>query len=426
MASSGQVVVAPKSAADSWSAASVKVLVVCLLAWAFDVYEQTIMQLVTPLLIQEWHVTPTTIGLVTTVSRWIGIWGIFVFPALSDVYGRRPILAGSILGYSLVTGLTGFAQNWQQLLAGTSLSRIALSGESPIGTVLIAETAPVRWRATALGGLVSGYPVGYMLTTLVGLAVVPRFGWRALYWLGILPAALVAFVMWGMNESPHFQMVATRARRHTFRQHFDPLAPVRHYPREMILGTLLYFLYLFTWGGWAAWMPDFLASEKHLGFKMAASYLSIWMFVAIFAYWFCGWLSDRLGRRYVIPAFVMPGAVLLAVLGRQNDPKTLLILGGVVNFLITGSFGSGLGYVSELFPTEIRGRAYGSAALFGGLASSISPTIIGWIATTRSIAAGLPLLALSFFLIGPIFMFAARETVGNELSDFVGQDQPEK
>lgn len=425
MAGSTQAAIAPSSAADGWTAASVKVLVICLLAWAFDIYEQTIMQLVTPLLIKEWQITPTTIGVVTTVSRWIGIWGIFVFPALSDIYGRRPILAGSIFGYSVVTGLTGFAQNWQQLLAATSLSRIALSGESPIGTVLIAETAPVRWRATALGGLVSGYPFGYMVTTLVGLAVVPRFGWRALYWLGILPALLVVAVMRTMKESPHFEAVATQSGKRAFRQHFDPLAPARHYPREMVLGTLLYFLYLFTWGGWAAWMPDFLASEKHLGFKTAASYLSIWMFAAIFAYWFCGWLSDRCGRRYVIPAFVMPGAVLLIVLGYQNDPKTLLVLGGVVNFLITGSFGSGLGYVSELFPTEIRGRAFGSAALFGGLASSISPTIIGWIATTRSIAAGLPILALSFFLIGPIFLFVARETVGQDLPDFVGEQPPE-
>ena len=410
-------IVAPS--ADRWTGYAVKVLIVCILAWAFDIYEQTIMQLVTPLLIKEWQITPTTIGMITTLSRWVGIWGIFIFPALADIYGRQPILAASILGYSLVTGLTGFARNWQQLLMATSLSRIAMSGEQPIGTVLIAETAPIRWRATALGGLVSGYPFGYMVTTLVGMAVVPRFGWRALYWLGILPALLVFVVMWGMKESPRFERVVTHGG--SLKRHFDILAPTRHYPREMILGTLLYFLYLFTWGGWSAWMPHFLASEKHLGFETAARYLSIWMFAAIFAYWFCGWLSDRFGRRYVIPAFVMPGAILLALLGPQNDPKTLLLLGGAVNFLITGSFGSGLGYVSELFPTEIRGRAYGSAALFGGLASSFAPMIIGRIATTRSIAAGLPLLALSFFLIGPIFMFAARETVGQELSDFVDQ-----
>ena len=68
---------------------------------------------------------------------------------------------------------------------------------------------------------------------------------------------------------------------------------MRDYPREMLVATLVYFFYLFTWIGWSAWMPQFLAKEKNLGFQTTASYLSIWMFVAIIAYWICGWLSDH-------------------------------------------------------------------------------------------------------------------------------------
>ena len=76
----------------------------------FRHYEATIMQLVTPLLIKEWGIAPATIGNITTISRWVGLIGIFVFPTLADLYGRRPVLVLTILGYSLFTGLTGFAQ----------------------------------------------------------------------------------------------------------------------------------------------------------------------------------------------------------------------------------------------------------------------------------------------------------------------------
>jgi MFS family permease len=138
---------------------SATVLTRCILGWAFGVYEQRILQLVTPILIE-------TIGIVTTVARWNGLIGTFVFPALADLYGRRPMLIVAILGHSVLTGLTGLtglSTGWITLLFFTPLTRIAPSGENPVGMLMVSETAPTKWRATALGGLVGGYPFGYML-----------------------------------------------------------------------------------------------------------------------------------------------------------------------------------------------------------------------------------------------------------------------
>jgi len=127
------------------------------------------------------------------------------------------------------------------------------------------------------------------------------------------------------------------------------------------------------------------------------------------------------GRRYVIPAFCLPAAVLLVAMGHIDTPTSLFWVGLVLNFLITGSYGSGLGYNTELFPTQIRGTAIGAAFTFGSAGGALAPAIVGWIATSHSIAAALPLLALSFFLIIPMFLFVARETTRKELIDFVGQ-----
>jgi MFS family permease len=411
----------PLVAGDRWTGYSLTVLAICIIGFAFDIYEGTVIQLVTPLLIKEWRITPATIGYISTLSRWVGLVGTFVFPVLADLYGRKPILILSILGYSLLTGLTGFAQGPFQLLIFTSLTRIAISGEIPVGFVMVSETAPTKWRATALGVLNGGYPFGYMVCSLAALVVVPLWGWRALYWIGILPALVVLWVRLGVKESPRFSRVTAAMLRAGIKRHLDIRAPLREYRRDMLIATAVYFFYTFTWSGWSAWMPQFLANEKHLGFHTTASYLSIWMFVAIFAYCLCGWLSDVMGRRFAIPSFVVPASLLLVGLGHLDQPAGLFWAGLAANFLITGSFGVGMTYAAELFPTQVRGTAVGASFAIGAALGALAPAILGRIATTYSIAAGLPLLALSFLALAPMFLFVARETTRRELVDFVGE-----
>src|SRR5215475_5966151 len=216
---------APATSDERWTSYSATVLAICILGWAFDIYEATIMQLVTPILIKEWGITPATMGTVTTISRWVGLIGTFVFPALADLYGRRPVLIASIFGYSLLTGLTGFSTGWVSLLIFSSLTRIALAGENPVGMLLVTETAPKKWRATALGGLVGGYPVGYLLCSFAALVIVPLWGWRALYFLGILPALLVLWVRFGINESLRYEYVTAEMVKAGLKKSFDILSP---------------------------------------------------------------------------------------------------------------------------------------------------------------------------------------------------------
>jgi MFS family permease len=422
-ATSASLGLSSAASSDRWNRHNGTVLAVCILGWAFDIYEQTILQLITPILLKEFDMSMATMGTVQTVSRWLGILGYFIFPALADLYGRKPVLIWSIIGYALFSGLTGFATGWGTLLVLTAITRIALSGEGPVGMVMVAETAPTKWRATALGGLVGGYPLGYLLCTLTAAVVLPLWGWRALYWLGIIPALLVLWIRVGIKESPRFEHVTTEMLKAGLKRQFNIFAPIKSYPREMLIGTLIYLFYLFTWIGWSAWMPQFLATEKKLGIPTMLEYLSIWMAVAIAAYWICGWLSDVFGRRYVIPAFVIPASGLLWLIGGVNDPTNLFWIGLAANFLITGSFGTGLGYVTELFPTQIRGTAFGAAFFFGVAGGSLAPLVLGRIASAEggSLGAGLPILAISFFLIAPLFLFFARDTTRKPLTDFVGE-----
>src|SRR5207245_1405358 len=135
-ASTASIAMTPSVAvSDRWTRYNATVLTICILGWAFDIYEATIMQLVTPILIKEWGITPAT---------------------------------------------------------------------------MVTETAPPKWPATALGGLVGGYPFGYMLCSLAALVVVPLWGWRSLYFLGILPALLVLWIRIGIKESPRYERVTAQ------------------------------------------------------------------------------------------------------------------------------------------------------------------------------------------------------------------------
>src|ERR1700741_5221055 len=211
----------PVMSSDRWTGYSATVLAICILGWAFDIYEATIMQLVTPILIKEWGITPAIMGTVTAISRWIGLIGTFLFPVLADLYGRRPALIWSILVYALFTGLTGFSTGWVTLLIWSSITRIGLAGENPVGMLMVTETAPTKWRATALGGLVGGYPLGYMLCSGIALIVVPLWGWRSLYFLGVLPALLVLWIRIGIRESPRYERVTAAMLKEGLRKRLD-------------------------------------------------------------------------------------------------------------------------------------------------------------------------------------------------------------
>src|ERR1700722_18090840 len=140
----------PLTSSERWTSYSALVLAICILGWAFDIYEATIMQLVTPILIKEWGITPATMGTVTTLSRWVGLIGTFLFPVLADLYGRRPALIWSILVYAVFTGFTGFSTGWIALLIWSSITRIGLAGENPVGMLMVTETAGAKCGRAAL------------------------------------------------------------------------------------------------------------------------------------------------------------------------------------------------------------------------------------------------------------------------------------
>ena len=204
----------------------------------------------------------------------------------------------SILGYSLFSGLTGFATGWMSF----SFKRRSIASHSPASSGEHRdgdETAPTSGARRRLA--VSSAAIRSANAVLpAAIVVVPMWGWRALYWLGVLPALLVLDPD-RRERKPTFRARHRGKLKGGLKKHSISCSPVRQYPREMLIASLVYFFYLFTWIGWSAWMPQFLATEKKLGFQIAVSYLSIWMFCRDLRV-----LDLRLALRCVRPALCDP------------------------------------------------------------------------------------------------------------------------
>src|SRR5262249_9468816 len=135
-----------------------------------------------------------------------------LFGMIADRYGRRPALIGSLLVYSVFTFACGLASSVWQLGLFRFLLGLGMGGEWTSGAALVSETWPDAHRAKAMGMMQCAWSVGYAAAALVVAAVLPAFGWRAVFFIGILPAFVALWMRRGIDESPEWIRARSIAR----------------------------------------------------------------------------------------------------------------------------------------------------------------------------------------------------------------------
>lgn len=284
-----------------------------------------------------------------------------------------------------------------------SLVRIPLNGASAIGFLIVAETMPTRLRSLLLYGLNGVYPPAYVVAAALAGFVIPNYGWRTLYFLGIVPALLLFVIRAKVHETPAFAHVQEQRAIHGKSARPDLITPFKKYPRQMAIGFVMYTLYVFTWTGYATWLPTWLVKDYGLDFATAALWQVIWFAIAIPSYWVCGLLAMKIGNKRAVPLFTIPSALLLIAATQHYDLGVIFLIGAVTVFMVQASYGAGASaFVRELFPAEIRGTAAGAIALTSGFVSALAPGIMGiLISNGSSIGASFIVPGIAFLLIGP-------------------------
>jgi MFS family permease len=295
---------------------------------------------------------------------------------------------------------------------------LGMGGEWATGAALVAETWPSEHRGKALGIMQSSWAVGYALAAAITALILPLWGWRAVFFVGVLPALLTFWIQHRVEEPEIWKKSVAEEKQRASRAGLSEI-----FRRPLLKNTLVTTLTnagtMFAWWGLFTWIPAYLgmpADQGGLGLSVIKT--STWIIVMQVGMWLgyvsFGFISDRIGRKktYIIFLFAAAALVLLYSSARQNI--VLLLLGPLVAFFGTGYF-SGFGTITaEIFPTRIRASAQGFTYNIGRGLSALAPFTIGALAKGHGLALAFYLTA-GFFLFSAVTAFALPETKGRSL-----------
>lgn len=386
------------------------------LGWMLDSFDVTLFAMVLPTLLGDLQISKAAGGVLVSITLGSAAFGGIAFGVIADRFGRTRALMWSIGLYSVFTGACGLAQSVTELAVFRALLGLGMGGEWASGAALVSETWPARHRAKALAFVQSAWAVGYACAALVTALVLPRFGWRAVFFVGVLPALLTVWVRRNVQEPPLWREAAARR------------APGRASLAELFRGglarltvavTVMNMCTLFAWWAFWSWLPSYLtlpAEQGGLGLQLVSSSgLIVVMQVGMwFGYVTFGYVSDGFGRKPAYVFYLVAAAVLMLAYTTSSTPLVLLALGPFVAFFATGHFSGFATVTAEIYRTEIRATAQGFTYNAGRIVSAAAPYAVGSIAQLYGFRVGLSIAALAFALAATTWIWIP-ETRGRQL-----------
>ena len=403
-----------------WKAATKKqwyALIAGQAGWALDAFDVLLYVFALTTIMKEWGLTPAAAGFLAATTLFSSAFGGIFFGVLADRIGRKKALMLSVAIFSLCSGLSGLAQNLTQLAIARTILGLGMGGQWASGALLVSETWPPEHRGKAIGLMQGGWAIGYILAAVVAGIVLPAFGWRVLFFVGILPAFLILWIQ-SKVEEPEIWVknrdAQKSAPKSSFGQIFKP-----DLLKYTVLATMVSAFVMFAYWGLFTWMPGFLSSpiEKGgagLGLVRSSEWIVPMMIGAFFGYVTFGFFADKFGRRPTFAAYLIISAVLVYIYGNTRDASTLLLLGPFVGFFGSGYFSAFGAFISELFPTRARGAGVGFCYNVGRCASAVAPIVVGYFAGVYGIGAALTITAIAF-VAGAAMIFTLPETKGAAL-----------
>src|SRR5712692_6213487 len=375
------------------------------LGWMLDAFDFFLVVVCLTAIAREFHRRDEDIALSLALTLGFRPVGAFIFGLLADRYGRRLPLMIDLVFYSIVEVLSGLAPNYWTFMVLRALFGIGMGGEWGVGASLAMEKVPPRWRGVLSGLLQEGYAAGFLLAALCSLVVLPRWGWRPMFFIGGLPALLAIFVRLRVKESEVWQ----KTRHESWGQ--LGRAIVSHW-KLFIYIVLLMMMMNFVSHGTQDMFPTLLKRDWHFSPQRVASVTALSMVGAIAGGLSFGLLSDRFGRRRsMIVALVC--AIAVIPLWAFAPSLALLLLGAfLMQFMVQGAWGIIPAHLSELSPNSVRGFLPGFAYQCGVLLAGSVAYIEALFAERMSYATAMSLTAVTVFAGAALVIALGREKPG--------------
>jgi putative MFS transporter len=418
--------------------------VLCFFGVMFDACDFALFGMALPPVAREFGLNPAQAGLLATVGLVGAFLGALFWGTISDYIGRRTAFAATVGIFSVFTGLVAASWNIASLAVFRFLSNFGLGGEVPVTVTLISEYSPAKIRGRMTGSMAASFPVGLALAAIVALLIMPKWGWRAVFVAGVVPAVLLFFVRLYMPESVRYLLSRGRvAEAETTVAEIEakaaegrplPPVPADHAVPDVaepgvtvaqlltperrnrtILLWIVSFCFLWSSNGIIFMLPTVLM-QRGLPLTQILWLLLVQALVAIVGYTACSFLIDAYGRRPVLFLYYFVGAFFHLWFAYATG-VWLYVAIGLVGWVNPGVYGPTAVYVSELHPTHLRATAVGWFFGIGRIGSFLAPTVVGFMLQYGAGAYVLHTFALTFLLAAIALWFVGVETKGRTLEE---------
>jgi SHS family lactate transporter-like MFS transporter len=387
------------------------------LGWMFDGFDFTVLTFILVDIQRVFSIDAVLAGALGTVTLMMRLVGGVLAGAAADHWGRRLPLILSVVWLSIFAFLSGFSTSYAMLFALRALFGIGMGGVWAAGMPLTLEHWPANLRGAASGLLQGGFAWGFILAAFAFRFVYPAFdaatGWRIMLSIGIVPIFLAPWIRAYVSESPVW-LDRQRHLRDTGRRDTPPI--VRLFQRDLIGTTLqsaaLMTAFMFSYYSIVFWYATLLRGK---GVE------PLWYLVTLNLgqalgnpIW--GRISDgRLGRRGTVALAALLGVTGVPLFTLSTDPLHMWLGAVVVGLCGIGIWGMAPTYLTERFPTAVRGVGPGFAFHAGAAIGSMTPTVIGMMQQRgMPLANAMALMIASAGVLVAIVIWFGPETRGRQ------------
>lgn len=333
------------------------------------------------MIIAEFHIDLATGGLISSITNIGMLIGGILFGVLADKYGRVKVFTYTVLLFAVGTALTGLATNIEQVYLFRFIAGLGAGGEYGIGMALVAEAWPKNKQGRASSYVSVGAQYGVILAALLSAVILPTLGWRALFFVGVVPVIFAFIVRKNLDESPEWleaqklKKVSNKREKNKLGQLFNSSKTTFTTIALMIMATVQ----IAGYNGLMIWLPSMLQQSQGLSVSGSALWTistAVGMIIGMLTF---GQFLDRFGTKRAFGIFLLASACAVFIYAYATGSAGVLIGGAIVGFFSNGMFAGYGALIGGLYPTEIRSTATNTIFNFGRAVGGFSPILVGYI-----------------------------------------------